>query len=340
MRKLLVLVLVLTGLWSGYWFLGSSAIRQAAEDWFAGAAAQGILAEKSDLSLAGFPNRFDLTVTGPVLRDPARGIGWQAPFVQVFAMTWKPWHIIAALPPEQVVTLPGQEVKLAAEGLRASFRARPATDLPLASVIVESGPFTASSSAGWTAAAGRAVASISADEEVPGAGDAPDAYVLALNASDLAPDPEVMARIGEGSGLPPRIATLRLVATASLTAPLDRFAAETHPRLAALELTDSLLAWGELSASASGRIAPDDEGFAAGRVEIAVTNWQPLVPALVAAGAIKPEQAQTLTRLLTALAQESGDPDALKLPLTLADGRVSLGFLPLGEAPRMLGPTG
>ena len=340
MRKLLVLLLVLTGLWSGYWFLGSSAIRHAAEDWFAGAAANGIQAENSDLSVAGFPNRFDLTVTDLVLRDPASGIGWQAPFVQVFAMTWKPWHIIAALPPGQVVTLPDQEVTLAAEGLRASFRARPATDLPLASVIVESGPFTASSSAGWTAAAGSAVASISADEEVPGAGDAPNAYVLALAASDLAPDPAVMQRIAAEAGLPPRIATLRLVATATLTAPLDRFAGETHPRLAALELTDSQFAWGALSATASGRIAPDDQGFAAGRIEIAVTNWQPLVPALVAAGAIKPDMAETLTRLLTALAQESGDPDALNLPLTLADGRVSLGFLPLGEAPRMLGPTG
>lgn len=340
MRKLLVLLLVLTGLWSGYWFLGSSTIRQAGEDWFASAAGQGIVAEKSDLSVAGFPNRFDLTITDLALRDPASGIGWQAPFVQVFAMTWKPWHIIAALPPGQVVTLPGQEVKLAAEGLRASFRARPATALPLASVIVESGPFTASSSAGWTAAAGSAVASISADEEVPGAGDAPNAYVLALNLSDLAPDPEMMARIKDGSGLPPRIATLRLVTRATLTAPLDRFAGETQPRLAALELTDSLLAWGELSATAKGQVAPDDQGFAAGRIEIAVTNWQPLVPALVTAGAIKPEQAQTLTRLLTALAQESGDPDTLKLPLTLAEGSVSLGFLPLGEAPRMLGPTG
>ena len=340
MRKLMFLIVALTALWSGYWFVGSNAVRDGVNGFFADAATQGLVAENTGVTVAGFPNRFDLTVEGLHIADPKAAIGWTAPFVQVFAMTWKPWHIIAALPPGQVVTLPDQEVTLAAEGLRASFRARPATDLPLASVIVESGPFTASSSAGWTAAAGSAVASISADEEVPGAGDAPNAYVLALNASDLAPDPEVMARIKDGSGLPHRIATLRLVATATLTAPLDRFAGETHPRLAALELTDSLFAWGALSATASGRIAPDDQGFAAGRIEIAVTNWQPLVPALVAAGAIKPDMAETLTRLLTALAQESGDPDALNLPLTLADGRVSLGFLPLGEAPRMLGPTG
>ncbi|MDX5349291.1 MAG: DUF2125 domain-containing protein, partial [Paracoccaceae bacterium] len=315
-------------------------IRQGAEDWFAGAASQGIQAEKTALSVVGFPNRFDLKLEGVSLRDPVSGAGWQAPFAEVYAMTWKPWHIIAALPPEQVIRLPDQEVLLNADGLRASLRARPATDLPLAAVIVESGPLTATSSLGWTVGATRTVASISADEQVPGAGDIPNAYVLSLDIADLVPDPTATSRIVAEAGLPAGIARVKWLATATLTAPLDRFAGETNPRLAALDLTDSLISWGELSAVAKGRIEPDEQGFAAGRIEISVTNWQPMVPALIAAGAIKPELAQTFENMLTALAMQTGDPNVLKLPLILADGRVSLGPLPLGEAPRLSGPTG
>lgn len=340
MRKLLVLLLVLTTLWSGYWFVGSNAIRQGAEDWFAQAGANGLQAETTSLDVVGFPNRFDLKLEGLSLRDPATGAGWQAPFLQVFAMTWKPWHIIAALPPEQVITLPDQEVTLAAEGLRASFRARPATELPLAAVILESGAFTARSTARWTAGASRLVASISADEEVPGAGDQPNAYVLSLTLSDLAPDPQAIDRIAAEAGLPMQIATVRLVATATLTAPLDRFAGETNPQLAGLDLSDSLIAWGDLSITAQGQIAPDDQGFAAGRIEISVANYQRLVPALVAAGVIKPEIRQTVDNMLSALARETGDPNLIRLPLLMQDGRVSFGPLPLGPAPRLIGPTG
>lgn len=340
MRKLLFLLILLTALWSGYWFAGSTALRNGVDDWFANAPARGLVAEKGTLSVAGFPNRFDLTVTDLRLADPARGMGWQAPFAQVFAMTWKPWHIIAALPPSQVVTLPDQEVTIDSLGLRASFRARPAMDVPLAAIIVESGAFTATSTAGWTTGAGRAVASISADEAVPGAGDAPNAYVLSLDLADLTPDPGATRAIVDEAGLPPVITTLRLLATATLTAPLDRHAGTSRPRLAALQLSDATLVWGELSAQASGQIAPDADGFAAGRIDLAITNWQPLVPAMVAAGVVQPKLAQTVQALLTALAKDTGNENVLKVPLVLRDGTMSLGPLPLGPAPLMLPPSG
>lgn len=340
MRKLLSLLVIATLLWSGYWFVGSSALRQGAEQWFADQAAKGVTVEKTALRVTGFPNRFDMTVDGPRLSDPQSGIGWQAPFVQIFAMTWKPWHVIAALPPEQTVTLPDQAITLTAEGMRASLRAEPASALPLAAAIVESGPFSATSTAGWTVAAAKAVTSVSADEEVPGAGDLPNTYVLSLDIAGLAPDPASIERIVAEADLPPSIAVMRVLATATTTAPIDRFSANTNPRLAALDLTDSLVTWGDLSVVATGRITPDDQGFAAGRIDFAITNYQRLVPALVAAGVIQPELSQTIGNMLTALAQDSGDANLLKLPLLLEAGRVSLGPLPLGPAPLLLPPGG
>jgi hypothetical protein len=334
MRKLLFLLVTLTVLWSGYWFVGSSAIRTAATDWIAAQAANGVTAETSSLSVSGFPNRFDLTANDVRFADPASGIGWQAPFAQVFAMTWKPWHIIAALPPEQTVSVPGQEVTITSEGLRASVRARPTLDVPLAMAIVESGPFAATSSQGWTHAADKAVLSLGA------AADTPAAYDIAVDVAGFVPDPALMRRLAPEGGLPPTISEIRLRAAASLTAPLDRHAGTTHPRLAAVTLSDMAIIWGEVVLAAEGSIGPDNAGLAAGRINFTVTNWRKVMPILVASGTVRPQLARTAETMLEGLAKQTGNPEVLKIPLTLQDGWMSLGPLPLGPAPVLLPPSG
>lgn len=346
MRKLLILLLMGVGLWSGYWFAGSSAIRSGAEDWFANAASQGIVAEKTALSVVGFPNRFDLTVEGIKLADPQSGLGWQAPFAQVFAMTWKPWHIIAALPPEQVISTRDEDISLKSDGMKASFRARPTPDLPLAAVIVESGAFTATSTTGWTVGAFRALASIKSVEavadqaKVDGVMAGANRYIMTLTIEDLAPDPAAMSRIVAEAGLPLVIDRVRLIVSTQLTAPLDRHTGKSAITPIFLGLDSLLIIWGELEITATGKLAPDAAGYAAGRIEINVTNWQKLVPILAATGVIKPEISQTVENMLGAMAKETGDPDVLKLPLVLNEGRMSLGPLPLGAAPMLLAPTG
>lgn len=347
MRKLLVFILVCTGLWSGYWFVGAGAIRQGVEDGFADAAAQGLVAEKSALTVAGFPNRFDVTVEGLRLMDPATGTTLESPFVQVFAMTWKPWHVIAALAPEQKLTLPDQSVALSSEGLRASFRSRPSTDLPLAAIVLETNELAATSSAGWTVGAGRSVVSLSADEEVTGAGDAPNTYLASADLAAIMPDPAFLAAVKavtiEGlpaSDLPDTIDSLRTGIFLTFTAPLDRNAGKARPLLSRVDVSQFAFVWGQLSASAKGQVQADDQGFAAGEVTVTVTNWNRLPALLVAAGAVKPEMAPTIARGMQALAAQSPDLTVLSLKLTLADGRMSFGPFPLGPAPLMIPPSG
>lgn len=346
MRKLLILLLLGSGLWSGYWFAGSSVIRSGVEDWFASAAAQGIMADKTALSVGGFPNRFDLTVEGIHLADPQSGLGWQAPFAQVFAMTWKPWHIIAALPPEQVITTPDEEIILKSEGMKASLRASPSPDLPLAAAIVESGPFTATSTTGWTVGGFRALASIKSVTEVAAkAGvdavmDDANTYIMTLDVEELAPDPAAMKRVVAEADMPPVIDAIRLHGAVQLTAPLDRHLGDRAVTPVFLSLDSLLITWGELDITASGRIAPDAAGFAEGRIEVEVMNWQKLVPILVATGTIKPDFAATLTNGLQALAAQSPDPAVLSMPLVMSEGRMSFGPFPLGPAPLMLPPSG
>ena len=92
MRGLIWLTVILAGLWGGWWLVGSRGVEAAARGWFDAEVAQGRVATYETLAVRGFPSRFDVTVTAPRLSDPARGIGWQAPFVQVFSLSYKPWH--------------------------------------------------------------------------------------------------------------------------------------------------------------------------------------------------------------------------------------------------------
>ncbi len=342
MRKLLFLLIAATALWSGYWFVGSNAVRDGVESFFAEAARQGITAENKGITVSGFPNRFDLTIDEPKLADPVSGAGWQAPFIQVFAMTWKPWHIIAALAPQQVVTLPDQVVTVGSEGLMASVRAKPSTDLPLAEVRLAGTALNLSSDRGWTLGLGEFTLGLRADEAL-----GPSGYELGFDLAPLTPDPAFLTAVKAvtipdlpPSDLPAAIEALWGSVFLTFSAPLDRHAGEARPYLRRVEINQFNLTWGTLSATASGVVEADTNGYAAGRLTIDVTNWDRLPAVLVAAGLIEPQVAPTIVRGMQALAAQSPDLKVLSLSLVMEDGRMSFGPFPLGPAPLMVPPSG
>jgi hypothetical protein len=340
MRKLLGVTLVLAALWSGYWFVGSSAVRNGVDSWFADAARQGLVAENTGVTVAGFPNRFDLTIDGLRLADPKSAYGWTAPFVQVFAMTWKPWHIIAAFPPDQQVFIPDDVITLTSQHMLASLRASPSTDLPLAEARIAGTSLALASQQGWTLGMGDFTVALRADPALGPAG-----YDLGFDLAPLTPDPGFMAKLKTvtipdlpASDLPDVVDTLSGNIALTLSAPLDRHAGETKPYLTRVEVKEFDLAWGPLTATAKGVIEADDNGYAAGKVTIDVTNWNRLPPVLVAAGVIKPEVAPTIARGMQALAAQTPDLSVLSLTLELQDGQMSFGPFPLGPAPLMVPP--
>lgn len=324
MRVLLWVTLALGVIWGGYWVVGSRAIEQGVVAWFEGSAAQGMEASAEDVSVQGFPNRFDLTVTRPRLSDPATGLGWTAPFAQVFAMTWKPWHVIAVLPPDQEIVLPGQRIGVTAEGMRASVRLTPSADLTFAETVLETRALRLTSDAGWTASLGSAVLAMARDAAEP------RDYRLGAEVLDLRPDPAFARALPDLGEVMTR---LHLDATLQLTAPLDRRAGETQPQPAGLVLRDLTLDWGALKLAAQGTLAPGADGRAEGQIDIEIAGWRNLPPLAAALGLIRPEMVQGLTGALEGLAKSSGDPETLSLPLKMTGGRMVLGPLPLGPAP-------
>ncbi|HEX9858135.1 MAG TPA: DUF2125 domain-containing protein [Paracoccaceae bacterium] len=329
MRALLLVVLGLALLWGGYWFMGSRALERGAENWFAAQQARGFIATRDSLSVRGFPNRFDLTVEGLHLEDPARGYGWIAPFAQIFSLSYKPWHLIAALPPEQTFRTPRQDIALTSARLRGSLIVKPGPALTLDRIAVMGEGLAAQSTEGWHLAAATARFATRQDAAQT------NAHQIGIEILGLAPDPALMRVLSGQATLPPEIELARLDATAAFAAPLDRHSLETRPALTALTIREGLIRWGTLGFFARGSIAPDAQGLAEGRIDLRLENWRLALAAARAIGLITPETAPTLERALALLAQQSGTPEVLELPLSFQAGRMSLGPIPLGPAPAL-----
>lgn len=326
MRRLVWFCGVLAVLWSGYWALGTWALRKGAVQAFDGAAAQGMVASYDGLEMVGFPTAFDLTLHMLDIGNPVTGQRWQTPSMQITAAAWQPWNIKISASDDHVVTLPDQQLALISDAITASITSAPVADLPLTQLTAAMLGPDLRSTLGWQVGADVATFAMARGD------GATASYDLAFDATNLRPDPRFVA----ASGLDAVISQLGVAGTVTLTAPLDRHAGDTRPALTGLTVTRGDTVWGDISLQITGSIAADAAGLAEGRFDITVKGWRNLLPALVATGTITADVAPTVEGLLNAMAAQSGDPETLLLPLVFSDGRGTLGPLPLGPAPRLI----
>lgn len=336
MRLLLWITVVAALAWAGYWFVGARAVTQ-------GLTVVQTQAEDTGLTLRftpeinGFPNRFDLTLTDPLFRDPASGIGWQAPFLQLFMLSYQPHRLIAVWPDTQTLTVGGQQIAITSTDMRASAALRPRPSLPLDQVI-----FIAQALRIGPEGAGLGLDTLRLALRDAG-GDA--GYDLGAEVLGLAPDPAllgaVLASLPQGTALPDRLDRLHLDARVALDRLLDRIALQRWtdraeaPRLTEINLKEARLVWGGLEMTASGTLTVGTDGVLSGQIDTQTTGWQVITPLAVAGGLVRPEVAETFANALRVLAGLSEPINRLDAPLILQDGRMSFGPLDLGPAPRL-----
>lgn len=324
MRGLLWVSVLLMGLWSGYWFIGKTAVDRAAVGFFAMAPAQGLEAEHKGLSVAGFPNRFDLTVTEPSLADRQTGFGWQAPFVQIFSLSYKPWHVIAAFASEQMVLTPYENLSITSEKLQASVVVEPNANLTLDRTTLIGAGLGIASSLGWDFKADDLRFATRQDPSRE------NVHQIGLDLLALTPDESLSRLLPE---MPAQIDKVHLDAFMGFSAPIDRLAGQSRPELQLLEIKEASLGWGDLAVFAKGDL-PIVDGSPEGRVDLRIEGWRRLLPLIEQSGAVKAEVLPTVERMLETLAAQSGDAEVLEVPLIFAGGQMRLGPLPLGPAPR------
>lgn len=320
LRAVTIGVGVLAAGYGGYWFVAAQAAKSGAQALVDSLRADGVEVEYADLATRGFPSRIDTTVTDLALRDPESGVAWEAPWFQVFALSYRPNRIIAAWPPEQEIVLPGEVLTLGSTDMMASAHLGLSTDLPLDSATVQSGPLTvAAATGGWEAGAAHLLAAFRH------AGDAD--YDLFAELTDIALPAPILAALDPLSTLPATVPVLRVEARLTFDRPVARGAA---PRLEVLALQNAVLDWTETGIAVSGRLTPDAGGRAEGTLQVELRNWPLLVDLARNAALVSEDQAALLRGALAAAA--NGDV-SLTAPVTFAGGAMSIGPLPLGPAP-------
>ncbi|OIP83369.1 MAG: hypothetical protein AUK37_07530, partial [Rhodobacterales bacterium CG2_30_65_12] len=314
MRKLMLAVtlLVLAALgWGGYWFVGSSALDRSLGDWLETRRAGGWVAEAATLETRGFPNRFDTTFEALELADPGTRVAWSAPMFQLLQLSYRPGHVIAIWPGTQRFTLPDQQIDVTSEGLRGSFEVGADLALPVLAVTIEARAARLASSRGWQTALSAGQLSMRESPEPI----APYSYDLYLDASDITPPADTLARLGQAVRLPDAIAHLRLAGSIVFDKRWDRTAVEdARPQPRQIRLDEAALRWGDLALQASGTLDIGADGQPSGEIALQATNWRAIIAVLEASGRIEPARVAALARGLDLLAALSGDPEILDVP--------------------------
>lgn len=336
MRKLIAIIVILFGLWGGYWFVGSTALETGLKDYLTTKhrANDPIHISYADLVVRGFPNRFDTRLSDISVTDAATGINWSAPFFQIHALSYKPYHIIAALPHSQTLRLPDQELQIASDEIKGSvvFAAGALLDKALeierSSIIIRN--LAVTSNMGWkTAIKEGSIATRSTPAK-------PLHYDLAASARVILLPDQLRMAIDPARQQPAVFDRISLDSTLAFTHPWNLLAKRSDtPQLTEITVTDLTILWGDVQFQASGILQIDRNGYPNGTLDLIATNWQKIYQLAENANAVDPDFAQTIQNALKVLADMSEDENVIKAPLNFANGQMLLGPLPIGPAPRL-----
>lgn len=334
MRILFAIVALAALAWSGWWWVHASSRDAALERWLAGRRDAGWVADAAEVSVRGFPNRIDAVVTGLELADPDSGWSWSAPEFQILSMSWKPNHVIAVWPGEQVVASPYETVRVDSAEMRGSIVFEPGLRLALDRSAVEIADMRLHGESGWEAGIGKAVFATRQSGS-----DAPDfAHDLSLVASDLTP-PAVLGALDVGDVLPGTMEAANVDATLVFDRDWDRVAVEAeNPRLLEVRLRDASVTWGSLDLRGQGAVKADARGYAEGEIKLRARNWSEMLTIAERTSAIPQGLAGPLRAGLDLIATLSGDRNTLNVPLRFEGGNAMLGPVVVGEAPRLMRP--
>ena len=330
MRVVLIAVAVAAALWSGYWYIGSRSVENGLRGWLNARADAGWTAGYSDVQTRGFPNRFDTTITDLDLAEPATGVAWSAPFLQLFQLSYQPDHIIAVWPGTQTITAPRQRLTIGSDRFQASAIFKPDSDLELDHSNVVLDGLVLTSTAGWSAQVDSLLFATRRTAARPQSHD------IGVEATAIRLPDTLSDRLDPAGLLPRTVDRLKIDAAIGLDAPLDRTAIETaRPAITRIDLNLLQANWGQLELWATGDLQIDASGLPTGTVTIKAQNWREMLRIGVATGWIPEALQSTLEAGLEPLASLSGSSQTLDAPLTFADGKVALGPIPLGPAPRL-----
>lgn len=326
MKRLIVVILVAAAAWAGYWFVVSSGVKSGFAAWFEDRHSDGWVADYSNLSVVGFPNRVDTRLKDLVLADPETGWVWEAKQFEIAALSYRPNHVIVTWPDSQLLATPLGKSEILADSMQASVVVDGNSDLALNRTNFVSEKLFVKSEQDTTY-----IESLRAAIERQ---ETDNSYRFAVTADGLEPSIPLKRRIDPQNRLPQAFEAFRADLTVDFDRPWDRHAIEDarpQPSKIALRLAEAK--WGELHLQMAGDLDVDTQGRANGRLVIKARNWREILTMARASNELPESFLDTVETALDLASRLSGNKQTLDIPLDFNRGRISLGPVPLGTAP-------
>ncbi|WP_293447346.1 DUF2125 domain-containing protein [Planktotalea sp.] len=327
MKRLLFVILTAAALYAGYWFIGSNGATAGFERWFEDRRNEGWVAEYDSITTNGFPSRFDTTISDLSLADPETGVAYSAPFLQVFALSYKPEHLIAVWPNEQTISSPFGKAAITSTDMRASLIVKKSASLALEKANYVTEGLVAKMDDGHEYGASKVLMAVERKATEL------NSYHFGVEARDLILPQPANIRLEAGL-LPQTLEFARGDVTASFDAPWDLNALQSaRPQPTRIDVKLIEAKWGQLELRIAGGFDVDSTGRADGQITIKAQNWRDILAISAATGLIPKQLVRPIDQALSLLSGLSGNRNTLDLPLALVGGQMKLGPIPLGPAP-------
>ena len=316
-----VLLLILVGAWTAYWFIAKDQLDKGIDEWIAAERANGAELEYSSKSLGGFPYRFELVVNDPIYQ-PAGAPRWEGEQLRLVMQPWNWQHVIAYSPGRNLLTEAG--------GLRqtVTLDKTSAASLSWNSDTIERIGLQMGNATALIDGETYATTGFSLNLK-PREG-AEDDLMIALQWDRLTINaaPQGAEFLGDTIGPSRLIGEVRSFFPAWIRSGgnPERFHRALVQEDGAVEIAQGLLDWGPLDLGVKGDIKFDD-GLAHGSLGMRIESADELRDALDASGQLGQQENAMLTML------ETSSADGGFLTFTIKDSEVRMGLIPVGTLP-------
>jgi len=327
MRRLVWLGLILALLWSGWWVFAAFSIQDGLDAWLADRRSEGWQAEVADRRVAGYPLAFDTRVDAPALADPQTGLAFNASGLALYAPAYAPGQVTVSLPQDEIIlATPFGARTVLADAAKARLSLSGGGAAEVAHMSLTSDAWQLLAPAGMLMSAEGLTLQMDQDEADG------TLYHFGLESPAFQPGdvPRRAARIP--ADWPSTFDSLVLDMTVRFDRPIDRRTVEDRrPQPRRIDLRVAEAAWGDLSLRFSAALDVSDDGRPTGEFAVQARNWRTLVDVAENTGTLPARLRPQVEQILEALARGGGNAEALDVTLTLRNGDIFLGFIPLGS---------
>ena len=331
MRNLIRLAVILAVLWCGWWMLAIWGMGRGVEAWFEEQRATGLRAEYSAATQAGFPFALKQQLTDVLVANPQTGVGLAASHIDIHAAAHWPGNISVALPDTPIQLFnPDGNLTLQAQDATVDLALRPGVAMALDSATSHAG--------GWKlgGAGGTVFSAKDWQVAVVQTPDTANTYQFTLSSDALTPGAVVRNALQLPRDWPLSFQNFEAQMQITFDRPLDRHASETTPQPRAINLQNAAAIWGALQFTGTGMLEVNAEGIPTGTTTLRAQNWREVLALASAAGAVPQGAMVQIETVLGMLANMSGKPENLDLSFTFEAGRMRMGLIDLGPAPKLV----